>query len=257
MNMFKNKSKLYIIVFLFAVLSISIGYAYLTNRLNINGRTAIKDNTWSVSFANIVQRECNVQTDNPVAIIDDSNSQSINFSVLFKKANDRYDFLVDVVNNGTIDAMIDSFSITGNEDIDERLNYSVTYLDGETIPSRCDSLYAKSKTTLMVSISLSEEEMYKFKDEVSYNLSLNINYVQLDDKSCEINVVTDKEDFDIDAYTGNTACDSSNFFKHYNLIIKPNGGTYDGSTEDVVIKLLENQTYKIKTPILEGNRNHY
>ena len=257
MNMFKNKSKLYIVIFLFAVLSISIGYAYLTNRLNINGRTAIKDNTWSVSFANIVQRECNVKTDNPVAIIEDSNSQSISFSVLFKKANDRYDFLVDVVNNGTIDAMIDSFSITGNEDIDERLNYSVTYLDGETIPSRCDSLYANSKTTLMVSISLSEEEMYKFKDEVSYNLSLNINYVQLDDKSCEINVVTDKKDFDIDAYIGNTACDSSDFFKHYNLIIKPNGGTYDGSTEDVVIKLLENQTYKIKTPILEGNRNHW
>ena len=78
----KSKKKLYVIMFLFAVLSISIGYAYLSSKLNINGTTEIGANMWDISFENIVLRECNVFTECPVSIDSDTNNKTMNFSVV-------------------------------------------------------------------------------------------------------------------------------------------------------------------------------
>ena len=66
----KNKKYLMIVLFVFALLSISIGYAFLSRQLKVNGNTGLNTNTWSVSFANITPWGCNAITENPVAYVD-------------------------------------------------------------------------------------------------------------------------------------------------------------------------------------------
>ena len=144
----KNKKKLITSLVILIILSIGIGYAYLTSNLSITGATEIAANTWDIHFANLVVNSDSVEATTPAAI-NPSDNTSITYTVKLNRPKDFYEFTVDVVNGGTINAKIADNGVTNTsltQTQDTYVNYTVTYADGTEI-SAGDKL-AKAGTTV-------------------------------------------------------------------------------------------------------------
>ena len=113
----KDRSYLTIIVLLFLVLTISIGYAALSSNLNINGTTKIKGQKFDVHFDSIsnvtkIGSASDTGTNEFTPKIvekestpsDKTDDHTVNFSVSLHLPGDKYQFQVKVVNEGTTDA---------------------------------------------------------------------------------------------------------------------------------------------------------
>lgn len=142
----KNKKKNRILFLFLVLLIISIGYAALSANLKINGTTHINKNTWNIYWDNI-HNESGVTATLSEIVSEDANNQNniVNFTVILDKPGDFYEFEVDAVNAGTLDAEIVNIEKKYNdtlipevEDEENRvvpayLKYEVKYADDEDI----------------------------------------------------------------------------------------------------------------------------
>ena len=176
----KRKSSLILgIILLLGVLG--IGYAYLNTTLNISGVTDIDSNTWSVYWNNVQVTTGSVTgdqvTEEPTI---DTNKTTVSFHVRLSQPGDYYEFTVDAVNNGSIDAMIDTISKTINDGttIPDYLTYTVTYSDGRDLSNQ----YLKSNTTETLKVRVEYRNDINANElptnPASLNLSFSVNYVQ-------------------------------------------------------------------------------
>ena len=126
-----QKKELFIVITFILFFFISIGYAYLSSILTINGSSVIHNATWDVHFENIQVSSGSVTASTPVI---DANKTTVNYEVTLTNPGDYYEFTVDAVNAGSLDAMIESMSskLNGAEitALPSYFNYSVTYSDG-------------------------------------------------------------------------------------------------------------------------------
>ena len=135
----KNQKKITIIMALiaFVFVGITLGQALLNSTLTINGKSTIKKNSWMIYFDDIniePQSTQNVdENDNPKISVNgvaDPKKQNIEFTANLKKPGDFYEFTVDTVNDGTIDAYVDSIEkIELTEAQKKYLEFNVTYDD--------------------------------------------------------------------------------------------------------------------------------
>ena len=182
----KNFFSVFIVLLL---LVISVGYAYLNSTLIINGKSNISKNTWDVHFENIKITEGSVTATVEPAISNDITIS--NFELTLDKPGDFYEFTVDVVNDGSIDAMIDSVLKTPNltETQQKYLNYIIEYENGEQITTK---QLVKSQEFVRLKVRV------EFKKDISASdlpqtteiltLGFTLNYVQADDSVTGINV---------------------------------------------------------------------
>ena len=99
-----KKNFLYLTIIIIAI-SLALGYALLSTELKINGTTNISSSTWKVYWNNIQLGSNNVtDVTTPATISTDKTEVSLN--VNFKEPGDTYEFTVDAVNDGSIDAII-------------------------------------------------------------------------------------------------------------------------------------------------------
>ena len=174
-----NKNKIYALILLFLITFISVGYAYLNSMLNINGTLKVNKNIWNVHFENIIKKQGSA-TATSEAII--TNETEINFTVELQKPGDFYSFTTDVVNSGTIDAMLGEILKTGLTTEQEKyIDYIVTYSDGKEILVK-DSLPSNESDTLLITVKYKDDvpvEQLPTEDQ-SIILKLNMEYVQAD-----------------------------------------------------------------------------
>ena len=104
----KNRKNLFILIL---VLFISIGYAILTVNLNINGNVSFKEGNFDVHFADA--EIINDNSSDGTITIDETNKTSITSSLTLEKPGDYIEYSFYVVNAGTIDASLDTFTISG------------------------------------------------------------------------------------------------------------------------------------------------
>lgn len=144
----ESKGKNVIIGFLcVAIAMMSVGFAALSSNLNVVGTAKVKTSTWDVHFENVSNKAtigAPTITSEPTI---DSITTTVNYEVTLNKPGDAYLFTVDVVNNGSIDAKLNSFVFGGvSTEQDVYINYSVTGMtDGEV-------LVAGAKKTITVSV---------------------------------------------------------------------------------------------------------
>lgn len=133
-----KKRKKYSIIAVAMILFLGVGYAYLQTTLNITGTAKVDHNTWNVywdssSFApessdgiEVMQRP---NVDSPT---------SISYGIGLKKPGDYAEIRVNAKNEGSIDAMIDNivFTIDGDDEIPDYIDYSITYIDGSYIQEK-------------------------------------------------------------------------------------------------------------------------
>lgn len=174
-----NKPLLYFVFFVFA--SVTVGYAALSTTLSITGKGTLSKNSWDIHFENlvIVDNGASVVTTAPTI---DSTKTKVSFNITLSKPGDTYEFTVDAVNKGTIDAMLSGFSATSlTTDQQKYLTYTVTYSDGATTSTK-DYLKKGTSETIRVRV--------RFRDDLTatdlpssaetLNLTATLTYVQAD-----------------------------------------------------------------------------
>lgn len=119
------------------LLSISIGYSYLTRQLQINGLTKIESNTWNVRWSRIADEKVGrkAQIITPATITSSVEGKDlddiINFEVKLDKPGDYYEVKLYRENAGSIDAKLDSYSVTGLDNTENYLEFSIVDPDGD------------------------------------------------------------------------------------------------------------------------------
>ena len=210
----KNKKTALILVL---ILLISVGYAALASNLKINGSSNVKASSWNVYWDNVQIKDGSVPADNNnKARITDSAKTQVEFNVVLNEPGDFYEFTVDAVNNGTIDAMIaangivngvySDSSYTQTATLPKAVSYTVTYADGKPIQEK--HLLAKkngstpTKETYKVRIEYRNDESINPSDlddtDKTFYFKFSVNYVQADNakdrKASSITYVTRQND---------------------------------------------------------------
>ena len=171
----RNHNKIIVVLL---ILLISIGFAFLSSNLSIIGNTLVSKQTWDIHFENPTKVGGNVDATS----LELTNSTTVDFSVDLFKPKDSYEFSVDVVNNGSIDAMISSITATELTASQKKLfEYVITYDDGAAL---------KEKQLLAHNSSDKYKVTVRYKDDISstdltlnnqtINISITVNYVQAD-----------------------------------------------------------------------------
>ena len=175
----KNK-KYFIVVVLLLLVGIGIGYAVLNTTLNITGKSSISKNTWDVHFENVQIIDGSVEA---VKVPTIENSTTVDFEAQLNLPGDFYEFTVDVVNNGTIDALIESITKEPELTSDQKkyLNYIIEYQNGEQIALK-QLVKANEFVRLKVRVELKKDIAASDLPEVVdvLNFGFTLNYIQSD-----------------------------------------------------------------------------
>ena len=191
----KQKNRKIIVIAIALLLLISVGYAGLTTTLTINGTANIAATTWKVYFNNLQVTDGSVTATTAPSIPENSTSTtSLSYTVTLNKPGDFYEFEVDVVNGGTINAKLAENGVTkggvSNED-DTYVNYTVTYADvngtaivagdklsksGATISGIGDTRRVKVRVEYDPNVTLAQ--LNELEDDIELNLTFALNYVQ-------------------------------------------------------------------------------
>ncbi|MBQ3415424.1 MAG: hypothetical protein IJH39_08805, partial [Clostridia bacterium] len=166
-------------------------YAALTTNLSINGTATVKAQNWNVHFTNIVVDTAN----NSVASVDTAptlseNDTKVTWEVSMDTPGQVYKYNVDVINEGTIDAMVNTAtnSIVTNTLTQAQqayLDYTITYVNGAAV-EQYDKLAAGETKTLTVRLAFKQDIDPQDLPETAQNgisLSYTANYVQADNNA--------------------------------------------------------------------------
>ena len=136
MKSMRKRNMIFMLVL--ALMFISIGYAFVYSDLKLEGLTTLTKQTWNVYFDNLVVTEGSV-TPITAASLSGEYPTTVNYSVKLENPGDFYEFTVDAVNDGSIDAMINTISSTnnGNEiSLPSYIEYKVSYFTGQKLKEK-------------------------------------------------------------------------------------------------------------------------
>ena len=177
----RDRKVLYMIlgIVMISVLTLTVVYATLSTTLNINGTADISSASWDIHLDNVQLNSRSATTTAPSI----TNSTTAIFSTTLTKPGDFYEFTIDVVNDGSIDAMIDSVTKTPTltEAQAKYLNYIVEYQNGEPINNKqlvAKNSFVRLKVKLEFRKDISASDIPTTSETL--NLSFTVNYVQAD-----------------------------------------------------------------------------
>ncbi len=166
-----SKKTLYTLVIAALVLSvigISIGFAAMSTELTINGTTTVVPATWKIRFQNLSK----VTGDDDLIVTAPqitSDTHIGNYALKLTKPGDIVEYKFEVANTGSIDAILQSFTmsdptITGTganaeEDariVTDNLFYSLSYEDGSAILDG-DELNKNTSKKVILSVEYNPE----------------------------------------------------------------------------------------------------
>ena len=202
-----SRKRTFVGLFLFLFLiGIVIGYASVTTKLEIDGIIHVKDARWDVHFANFQTINGSVSPTVEPSI----SGTSISFAAKVNEPGDFYGFTIDIVNQGTINADVSSFSLTPDFNSIDYIDAEVSYINGESIVNN-DILVAGTTKRIKVILRYKDgldENLYPITDQ-SFNVSLTLNYEQNTDyvpnfqndswTTIKANVLKDKKNYPIGA----------------------------------------------------------
>ena len=161
------------------VFTLTIAYAALNAVLTIQGSAQVVSSTWDIHLDNVKVTNGSATTTVPSII----TSSTVEFSTTLNMPGDFYEFTIDVVNAGSIDAMIDSVTKepTLTEVQAKYINYIIEYENGEAITTK--QLVSKnSSVRLKVRVEFRKDVIASDLPTTSetLNLSFTVNYIQSD-----------------------------------------------------------------------------
>ncbi len=162
------------IILILLVVALGIGYSYLNTELNINGTANINSANWDVYWNNVQVSNGSVEATTPTI---DTNKTTVSFNVTLTKPGDYYEFTVDAVNAGTLDAMIESIDSKLNgttiTTLPAYLDYDVTYSDGTALATNQELLHDSTET---YKIRIAYKDNISASDLPDTNQSLSLQF---------------------------------------------------------------------------------
>ena len=184
----RNKKKNRIFLLLILLLGLGIGFAALATTLKINGTAIINKSTWNIYWDNVANETGVVPATHPEITADENNVPKalLTWSVTLDEPGDYYEFEVDAVNAGTLDAEIIGIDskygnssiistvegelVTANPNpVPSYIKYSIKYADGTEV-SLGDKL---PKATVEGNTSTPTRKTYKIRVEYDRNAITN------------------------------------------------------------------------------------
>lgn len=189
-----------IVVLGLAIIIMSIGYAAYSTPMSITGNTTIQRASWDVKFNNPTTITTTTSvSDTLVTGPTITNATALTFGVTLK-VGETYDFTVDVVNAGTFDAKLDTYSLTGTKKkgstttaltssdgqtySNDYLEYSVQWSDDSplkgTADTNADTINAGDTKQLKVHVGFIEPSDASVlpSDNEDYTFTLNMSFIQ-------------------------------------------------------------------------------
>ena len=235
----RRKTSMLSLVLIILVFGLTIGYAYVHTTLEVDGTVNVSSANWNVYWDNIVIGSDN-HADVTAAPTISTGKTEVTFSVTFNDPGDKYEFTVDAVNDGTIDAMISNvdggvYETDGvtSKPLPDYLEYDFTYSDGEMI-EQYHKLETGERETYVISVHY--KKGYDISqlptEDTDYVFKFGINYVQ-----ASTNAFVRP-----DVVTGFTISDSSNGIGE----ALPNGTVVYDNYQDAIAALGHNFFFKNK-----------
>ena len=135
-SVLKDRKKLLLIfgIVLVFVFSLTVVYSALSAVLIIRGNANVKAANWNIYLSNPKVTRGSATTDLPII----KSNSTLEFETTLNMPGDFYEFTVDVVNDGDLDAMIEN--VVKNPDLSveqsKYLKYEVSYANGESIENK-------------------------------------------------------------------------------------------------------------------------
>ena len=218
----KKKNKIFLLLIL--LLGITVGFAALATTLKINGNAGIGKNSWNIYWDSI-GNEDGVTPETATEIVDEDTTHKKNivtFDVTFDKPGDFYEFQVDAVNAGTIDAEIleieskyNDAVISQENPLPSYLKYSVKYADGSDITVG-DKLAKRTSTTEFTrkrykirveydKDAVTIDDVNDQDGDVTHSFSFKVEYGQSSTEPTPSAVALATDPWDVIAAEGNSA----------------------------------------------------
>ena len=182
----KSKKAVFIVIAL--LLLISIGYAAITTNLTIGGNATVKKQTFSVYFNNVQVNQSSVSGAKVTTAPSTSGTSTttINWAVTLDTPGEFYEFNVDIVNGGSIDAMVNTATnnivSTLTQAQQAYLDYTITYVNGAAI-ERYDKLAVGETKTITVRLEFKQDVNpgdLPAEGQTGISLSYSTEYVPAD-----------------------------------------------------------------------------
>ena len=153
-----SRTNYIVIALLVLVIGISIGYAALSATLNINGSSTIGKASWDVHFANIIETAGGVTATRPAAITAGQTTE-VTYEVTLPTPGTFYEFTVDVVNAGSLDAKLSADAAVEGVSPAQAVytKYSVVWSDTGVAPRTGDVIGAGERKTAKVRVEYNKD----------------------------------------------------------------------------------------------------
>ena len=224
------------------VFTLTIAYAALNAVLTISGNARVSAADWDIYLSNPKVTNGSATTIVPSI----KTSSTVEFNTTLSMPGDFYEFTIDVVNAGSIDAMIENVVKTPELTAEQAkfLKYEVSYQNGESITNK--QLLAKD-TTMPIKVRIEYRKDLVASDlptgQVVLDLALTLEYTQSDGTASAVTnngvlkpvangsiedigtiITIGSEQF----YTIGTEGDNVKLLAMYNLYV---GGVYDNNNK--------------------------
>ena len=159
--------------------TLTIAYAALNAVLTISGSAQVTSADWDIHLANPDVTSGSVSDVKPVI----SNPITATFSVTLNMPGDFYEFTIDVVNAGDIDAMIENITKTPTLSSEQAkyLKYEITYQNGGAITAKQlveKNSFVRLKVRVEYRSDISSTDLPTTSETL--NLGLKLDYIQSD-----------------------------------------------------------------------------
>ena len=180
-KLLQDRKTLYLVlaIVMVSVFTLSIAYAAMSTVLEIHGNSEVVASSWDIHLENVKVKNGSVSANTPSV----SGTSSVGFDIELNTPGEYYEFTVDVVNDGSIDAMIESVVKTPELTSEQAkyIKYEITYENGESISTK-QTLKKGTTTPIKVRVEYRKDLVASDLPSTATALSLKLTlvYVQSD-----------------------------------------------------------------------------
>lgn len=185
------RKRLVFVVAVFFVMFVGIGYAYVKRTININNNTKISNLSWNLHFDNLDVSSGSITPLSDTVMSD--NDMKITSNLEFKNSGEFYEYTVDVVNDGSINAMLESVEgLTLTTEQAKYFDYSATYADG-TAFAQYQRLGGNTSDKIKVRIALKDNISIDDlpSESLDIKFTLKLNYIQANGNAINVRKTLD------------------------------------------------------------------
>ena len=173
----RNKKKMVIGILCCMLVFMGIGYAALSQTLNI-GTTAKVTGSWNIYISSATVKEQS-DADMNGTEIRDNKTTDISLNVSFKKPSDYITYDITVENAGTIDAKLDEITMTPPSNVIDGTEEKMFLMETKNL-TKGSVLKAGETATFQMTLRFNEKATTLPSADEEFTFELKLNYVQSD-----------------------------------------------------------------------------